>query len=164
VIERGRALYERLGHGPWEPWHTEVRRALSAACSRPGSRVELGARGTLELVLGDARATLPRARPAEFDAVFLDPFSPRRAGELWEEPFLAALAARMARGAWLATYSAAFRVRLALARAGLRVGRGPRVGAKGEGTLATPDQQPPELPSRLVRRLSRRLSGPLAGA
>jgi len=158
VIAAGCDLYDRpeLRAGPWEPWHAPVRAALRRALAAPGTPVDLGGRGTLTLRLGDARLTLEAADAGPFDAVFLDPFSPRRAPELWEEPFLAAIARRMAPGSWLATYSAAFRVRLGLARAGLRVGQGPRVGAKGEGTLAGPDVSPPELPSRLRRRLARR--------
>lgn len=157
VVERGLALYERaeLARGPWEPWHARVRPALRAALARPGRTVELG-RGALELRLGDARATLLAGAPGPFDAVFLDPFSPRRSAALWEDGFLGEVARRMARGSWLSTYSAAFRVRLALARAGLHVGRGPRVGRKGEGTLASPDRDPPALSPRLARRLARR--------
>jgi tRNA U34 5-methylaminomethyl-2-thiouridine-forming methyltransferase MnmC len=162
VIELGLALYERteLARGPWEPWHAPVRRALRAALARPGEAVELGRGGALELRLGDARTTLPTGDPRTFDAVFLDPFSPARAGALWEEGFLAEVARGMASDAWLSTYSAAFRVRLALARAGLRVGRGPRVGKKGEGTLASPGNVPPALSPRLARRLERRASHP----
>jgi tRNA U34 5-methylaminomethyl-2-thiouridine-forming methyltransferase MnmC len=158
VVERGLALYERaeLAGGPWEPWHACVRRALRAALDGPRRSVELGGAGVLELRLGDARATLLEGELGAFDAVFLDPFSPARAGELWEDGFLGEIARRMASGAWLSTYSAAFRVRLALAKAGLRVGRGPRVGRKGEGTLASPDREPPALGPRLERRLARR--------
>ncbi len=167
VVERGITLYERaeLARGPWERWHAPVRRALRAALLNPGRGVVLDAEpgpgGVLELRLGDARTTLLSGAQDPFDAVFLDPFSPARAGELWEEGFLCAVARRMARAAWLSTYSASFRVRLGLARAGLRVGRGPRVGAKGEGTLASAERVPPELSPRLARRLARRTeSGP----
>ena len=162
AIELGLALYERaeLARGPWEPWHAPVRRALRAALARPGERVELGRGGALELRLGDARATLLAGAVRTFDAVFLDPFSPARAGELWEEAFLVEVARRMGKAAWLSTYSASFRVRLALVRAGLHVGRGPRVGRKGEGTLASPELVPPALSPRLVRRLERRAPHP----
>lgn len=120
--------------------------------------------GGLRLCLGDARATLPGLAPAErFDAVFLDPFSPAREPALWEAPFLAEIARRMAPGSWLSTYSAAFSVRLALARAGLRVGRGARVGTKAEGTVASPDREPPALPPRVARRLARALAAPARG-
>jgi tRNA U34 5-methylaminomethyl-2-thiouridine-forming methyltransferase MnmC len=160
VIERGLALYARLPAGPWEPWHGRVRRALTAALATPGRAVALEG-GSLVLLLGDARATLAGAA-GPFDAVFLDPFSPRRAPELWSPAFLAELARRMAPGSWLSTYSAAFAVRLALSAAGLRVGRGPRVGTKAEGTVASPDAEPPALPPRTARRLARRLRGLLA--
>lgn len=172
VIEAGSALYERaeLREGPWEPWHALVRAALRAARQQPGTSVPLGPRGSLELRLGDARETLgvpdhERGEPDParlFDAVFLDPFSPGRAAELWSEAFLARVAAHMNARARLSTYSAAFRVRLALARAGLRVGRGPRVGAKGEGTLASKEGELPALAPRLERRLARRKAHPMA--
>ncbi len=162
VIRAGCALYGRpeLSSGSWEAHHGPVRAALRSFVDAPGTAtrgaVALG-RGSVQLLLGDARATIAAVPERRFDAVFLDPFSPRRAGELWEPAFLARLAACMAPGSWLSTYSAAFRVRLSLARAGLLIGRGPRVGAKGEGTLASPDRAPPELPSRTARRLERRL-------
>ena len=66
-----------------------------------------------------------------------------------------ALARRVASGGWLSTYSAATRVRSSLARAGLKVGRGPRVGQKDEGTLASPTEDPPPLAPRTARRSSR---------
>jgi tRNA U34 5-methylaminomethyl-2-thiouridine-forming methyltransferase MnmC len=110
----------------------------------------------LRLELGDARESIERVELAEFDAVFLDPFSPQVAPELWSEPFLLAVARRMAPHAVLSTYSAAFSVRLRLARAGLRVGRGPRVGRKSEGTLASARADLPPLEARLQRRIERR--------
>ena len=111
---------------------------------------------TIRLLLGDARETLAAEAPGVgFDAVFLDPFSPARAPELWSPAFLAEIAGRMSPRSWLSTYSSAFAVRRALALAGLRVGRGPRVGAKAEGTLASPDGVPPALSESLRRRLAR---------
>jgi tRNA U34 5-methylaminomethyl-2-thiouridine-forming methyltransferase MnmC len=163
VIAHALALYELpdMARGPWEPWHAPLRGALREGCASPGSRVPIlgpdGVPHTLTLHLMDARRALERVpREHTFDAVFLDPFSPRRGPELWEERFLGALAARLAPEGWLSTYSAAFRMRLALVRAGLRVGRGPRVGAKGEGTLASPCGTPPPLDGRVARRLARR--------
>jgi len=162
VLAAGLALYERaeLAVGPWAAPHAEVRRALRDALA--GAAVVPLGRGSLELRLGDARATLPAA-PALFDAIFLDPFSPARAGELWEPGFLARVAARLAPGGWLSTYSASFRVRLALAAAGLEVGLGPRVGRKGEGTLARREAPVPALSARVSARLRRRLAASGAG-
>lgn len=157
VLAAGLALYERpeLADGPWSEPHRLVRASLRAALATPEQPVVFG-RGTLELCLGDARATLPEGRT--FDAIFLDPFSPARAGELWEPDFLARVAACLAPEGWLSTYSASFRVRLALAAGGLAVGRGPRVGAKGEGTLARRHGPVPPLAPRVSTRLARRLA------
>ncbi len=170
--------------GPWGAPHACARAALGLALADParaagegvpwgpgdrgGHRGHPGHRGTggrapgrLRLLLGDARTTLAALDPAErFDAVFLDPFSPAREPELWGADFLGELARRMAPGSLLSTYSAAWRVRLALARAGLRVGRGQRVGAKAEGTLASPDRALEPLPARLQRRLARTRPAP----
>lgn len=163
VLCAGRALYERpdLADGPWSAPHRLVRTALRAAERAGGNPVAFG-NGTLRLLLGDARATLAEVA-GPFDAVFLDPFSPARAGELWEPGFLAEVAARLAPGGWLSTYSASFRVRLALAVAGLEVGLGPRVGAKGEGTLARRGAPVPALAPRVSARLGRRLAALRAG-
>jgi tRNA U34 5-methylaminomethyl-2-thiouridine-forming methyltransferase MnmC len=149
--------------GPEERWHRPVREALAKALDGgepvPAS-VPMGERSSLRVVLGDARTTLV-SLPSEllFDAVFLDPFSPSREPDLWEEPFLGAIADRMVSGARLSTYCARYSVRLGLARAGLRVGLGPRVGKKAEGTLASPAASLPSLPPRVERRLQRDLPG-----
>jgi tRNA U34 5-methylaminomethyl-2-thiouridine-forming methyltransferase MnmC len=145
--------------GPAVPAHGRVLAALAAAL--PGEPVRLAQNATLELVLGDARTTLPALAPERrFDAVFLDPFSRRVEPELWGPEFLAEMARRLARGGTLSTFSASFAVRVALARAGLRVGRGARVGSKAEGTLASPDLSLPPLPARVARRLARHLLPP----
>ncbi|HED64594.1 MAG TPA: hypothetical protein ENJ09_03460 [Planctomycetes bacterium] len=140
----------------------EVLRTLSRAREVPGERIPFhpAGRGGLRLLLGDARRSIRDVPPVpRFDAVFLDPFSPRRAPELWSEAFLAELARRMASGSMLSTYSASFRVRLGLHRVGLRVGLGPAFGAKREGTLASPDLVLPPLPERVAVRLSGSSSG-----
>ena len=116
--------------------------------------------GRLELHLGDARSVLPRlARDAAFDAVFLDPFSPRVEPELWQPAFLAEIARRMAPAALLSTYSSSASVRAALVAAGLRVGPGARVGTKAAGTVASPAGCVGELDRRTARRVLRRAIG-----
>jgi len=141
--------------------HAALRSALALGGEPGGPRlVPLGATDALRLVLGDARRTLPALDPDQrFDLVFLDPFSPGVDPALWEREFLAEVAARMAPGSWLSTYSAATAVRAALLAAGLHVGPGPRVGRKAEGTVATPDGTPPPFAERVARRLARRVEG-----
>lgn len=158
ALEAGCDLYEGLG-GPWEPWHGLVRGALRQALGGEAGPVPLGRWGTLDLRLGDARGALRETDLGRHDAVFLDPFSPARAPDLWEPPFLGDLGRCLAPEGLLATYSAAFRVRRALRQAGLRIGRGARVGTKGEGTLASPRRALPALPPRVERRLERAFLG-----
>jgi len=163
-FERDGDLLARVAREPREPadlerWHGVVREGLARALPDQDvarSGVPLGA-GRLHLLLGDARESIA-VLPAElrFDAVFLDPFSPRVEPDLWQPAFLAALARHMAPGSILSTYSAATAVRAALVAAGLRVGLGARVGEKREGTLASPDRDLPPFPARVARRLASR--------
>ena len=143
-------------------WLAPVRTALRACLD--GSATAPLVAGTLRLVLGDARATLPALDPdLRFDAVFLDPFSPRVEPDLWHPAFLAAIASRMAPGSLLSTYSAATAVRAGLVSAGLRVGPGLRVGTKSAGTLASPDHPLPAFDERARRRIERRANALKAG-
>lgn len=106
---------------------------LAEALSRPGPWT-LGA-ARLEILPGDARVTLP-AWAGQADAAYLDGFAPARNPEMWEPGLLAAVAARLAPGGTLATYSAAGEVRRALAAAGLQVERRPGFGGKRHMTVA----------------------------
>lgn len=142
---------------PWRAVADALAAALAAAPDPEGARVAPLGRGRLRLVLGDARLTLPALAPERrFDVVFLDPFSPRTDGALWEPDFLREVARRMAPGSVLSTYSAATAVRAGLLAAGLAVRLGPRFGGKREGTLAGPDLGGEPLLPRLARRLARR--------
>jgi tRNA U34 5-methylaminomethyl-2-thiouridine-forming methyltransferase MnmC len=150
--------------------HGVVLRALARALEMSTSRAsDAGAAapaclplgdGRLELHLGDARSVLPRlALDAAFDAVFLDPFSPRVEPELWQPAFLAEIARCMAPAAILSTYSSSASVRAALVAAGLRVGPGARVGTKAAGTVASPAGFVRDLDRRTARRVLRRAIG-----
>lgn len=157
VVEVGLTLVQPPSVMRWlEPVRAALRACLAGAREAP-----LGS-GKLRLVLGDARETLPALESdAVFDAVFLDPFSRRVEPELWDRGFLEDVAARMAPGSLLSTYSASISVRAALYAAGLRVGPGPRVGTKGAGTIASPDAVLPAFDERTRRRIEKR-SGDLA--
>ncbi|PRY93394.1 tRNA U34 5-methylaminomethyl-2-thiouridine-forming methyltransferase MnmC [Hasllibacter halocynthiae] len=124
----------------------DLRRALAAFPDIAGEAGEIAAgweRGPsirlpdleAEIVIGDARATVPGWR-GEADAWFLDGFAPARNPTLWEAPLLAAVAARTAPEGRLATYTAAGGVRRALADAGLEVERRRGFGRKRHMTVA----------------------------
>jgi tRNA U34 5-methylaminomethyl-2-thiouridine-forming methyltransferase MnmC len=114
---------------------------------------------TLELRLGDARegARALLAQGARFDAIFLDAFSPGVEPDLWSADFLGDLGRLLTSTGRLSTYTVAMGVRASLARAGLRVGEGGRVGAKAGGTLASPSGDVPPLLPRVAAKLARRL-------
>lgn len=82
-----------------------------------------------DLILGDARQTLPRWTGTA-DAWCLDGFAPAKNPELWEPDLLSAVAGHTEQGGSFATYSAAGHVRRALADAGFAVTRVPGFGRK----------------------------------
>lgn len=82
-----------------------------------------------EVIIGDARETLPRWQ-GEADAWFLDGFSPAKNPELWGAELMGEVARHTAPGGTCATYTAAGAVRRALAGAGFSVTRRPGYGRK----------------------------------
>ncbi|MDO5755906.1 MAG: tRNA (5-methylaminomethyl-2-thiouridine)(34)-methyltransferase MnmD [Rhodobacterales bacterium] len=98
-------------------------------------RIDLGDGAFLQVIIGDARATLPHWT-GRADAWFLDGFAPARNPQLWEPDLLAAVAAHTAPGGTAATYTAAGHVRRALAAAGMDVSRVPGYGRKRHMTIA----------------------------
>lgn len=86
---------------------------------------------TLELVIGDARQTLPRWEGCA-DAWFLDGFAPSRNPQLWETALLQNVATHSREGATVATYSAAGAVRRALQSVGFAMIKRSGYGGKRE--------------------------------
>lgn len=82
-----------------------------------------------EVIVGDARATLP-AWNGTADAWFLDGFSPAKNPELWSDDLMRAVAMHTAPQGTFATYTAAGHLRRALAAAGFTVERRPGHGRK----------------------------------
>ena len=87
------------------------------------------------LLLDDARKTIKNVKE-KFDAVFLDPFSPKTCPELWTEEFFIDIRKTMKPEAILATYSCARVVRENLKKAGFTVEDGPIVGRRSPSTIA----------------------------
>ena len=90
---------------------------------------------TLDVIIGDARTTLPAWHGAA-DAWFLDGFSPAKNPALWEPVLLDQVARHTAPLGTAATYSAAGHVRQSLNTAGFDVDRVPGFGRKRHMTVA----------------------------
>ncbi len=77
-----------------------------------------------QLLIGDARQTIQQLIESKFqaDAIFFDPFSPRRCPQLWTIEFFQLVAQCLAPTGKLATYSRSASVRSALIAAGLQIG------------------------------------------
>ena len=83
----------------------------------------------LEVVVGDARATVPDW-DGRADAWYLDGFSPAKNPEMWGDDLMREVGAHTAPGGTCATYTAAGFVRRALQAAGFEVARVPGFGRK----------------------------------
>ncbi len=95
---------------------------------------------TINIHIGDARDFIKNCDDKEYDAVFLDPFSPAKSPELYTVDFFTRIKEFLTPTALILTYTAASPVRSAFVDAGLYVGEGPRFHRSG-GTIAsrTPD-------------------------
>lgn len=92
---------------------------------------------SISIEFGDARKTICKFSDNYFDAVFHDPFSPSKNPELWSVEFFRELFRIMNADAILTTYSSATHIRNAMIEAGFHIGKGPSVGKKREGTIAS---------------------------
>jgi tRNA U34 5-methylaminomethyl-2-thiouridine-forming methyltransferase MnmC len=114
--------------------------AIEAEVNRPA----ISAR----LLIGDARQTIQTVSQGGFqaDAIFFDPFSPRRCPQLWTVEFFQHVAQCLADDGRLATYSRSASVRSAMLAAGLCIGTIPLVGEAhqphewSQGTVAAFDR------------------------
>ncbi|ADO41531.1 tRNA (5-methylaminomethyl-2-thiouridine)(34)-methyltransferase MnmD [Ketogulonicigenium vulgare] len=100
-----------------------------------GNSVTLAGNVQLNVIIGDARETLP-AWQDRADAWYLDGFSPAKNPEMWDAALLAQVARHMTPAGTLATYAAAGFVRANLEAAGLMVTRIKGYGRKRHMTTA----------------------------
>lgn len=89
----------------------------------------------VKILLGDARRGV-RTLDGRFDAVFFDPFSPKKAPQMWTAEVFRSLFEIMRPCASLTTFSCARLVRDNLVTAGFHVMDGPIVGRRGPSTIA----------------------------
>lgn len=112
-----------------------------AAWATGARRFEIGSI-TAEIIVGDARQTLPEWQ-ARADAWFLDGFSPAKNPELWSPELMADVARHTLPGGSFATYTAAGHVRRALGDAGFEVERRPGHGRKRHMTVGVMAKEVP---------------------
>jgi len=86
----------------------------------------------------DARKIIQDLDSETFDAVFQDPFSPSKNPELWSLEYFKNIHRIIKKEGILTTYSSASHIRRALIEAEFHIGKGPSVGKKREGTIASP--------------------------
>lgn len=86
---------------------------------------------------GDARKIIQKLEHETFDAVFQDPFSPSKNPELWSLEYFKTIYKLMKKTGIMTTYSSANHIRRAMLEAGFYIRKGPSVGKKKEGTLAS---------------------------
>ncbi len=104
-----------------EFWTPEVREVLTElAHTQVSTRDFLSA----NLIIGDARSTIQDLAKTGFqaDAIFFDPFSPRKCPQLWTVEFFRAVSPCLAPNGVLATYSRSASVRSAMQQAGFTIG------------------------------------------
>ncbi len=91
----------------------------------------------LKILFDDARKSIKNLYGTKFHAIFQDPFSPSKNPELWSTDYFIELKKLLAENGIITTYSSADHIRRAMIEAGFHIGRGPSVGKKREGTLAS---------------------------
>jgi chorismate dehydratase len=107
----------------------------------------------LKILFGDARDTLQQLTGIKFHAVFQDPFSPSKNPELWTVDYFRLIKDLLENSGIITTYSSADQIRRAMIEAGLRIGRGPSVGKKREGTLASASDMITEINANEITEL-----------
>lgn len=118
---------------------------------------------TAELLLGDARQTIKHviSKNWQADAIFLDPFSPRKCPQLWTVEFISTVKSCLASKGKLATYSCSAAVRSALIANGFTISSINGAGRKSPGTLATLEYKKSlNLPQKEVEHLATRAAVP----
>lgn len=88
----------------------------------------------IKIMIGDASKTIKHIIE-EVDAVFFDPFSPKKCPALWSKELFCAVYQRMKTGSRLATYSCARIVRDNMKAAGFSILDGPKLWRRGPSTI-----------------------------
>jgi len=89
----------------------------------------------IKLIIGDAKKEIKKLNQ-KFNAVFFDPFSPKKCPELWTKEVFKGIFKLMKPSAVLTTYSCAKEVRNNMQKAGFIVKDSKPIGRKAPGTIA----------------------------
>jgi len=90
----------------------------------------------IRIFYDDARDVIKNLVKADYDIIFLDPFSPSKSPELFSLEFLRGLKILLKNDGMILTYTSAAPVRYGLIKSGFHVGEGPAFRRKG-GTIAS---------------------------
>jgi tRNA U34 5-methylaminomethyl-2-thiouridine-forming methyltransferase MnmC len=105
----------------------------------------------LRVILGEATKSLEDIKIGPFDAIYHDPFSPKKNPTLWTKEWFAKLLSLAGPKCILSTYSAATSIRLALLKAGWGVFDRKGFSFKRSSTIAKPyEETPAEIKSKLL--------------
>ncbi|MEB3211862.1 MAG: MnmC family methyltransferase [Leptolyngbyaceae bacterium] len=104
-----------------DSWSPPVQQVLRAIAQQQQCQTE---QLNAHLLIGDARETIQKLVQQGFqsDAIFFDPFSPRRCPQLWTVEFFTQVVRCLAPTGILTTYSRSASVRAAMIEAGLKIG------------------------------------------
>lgn len=89
----------------------------------------------INLLIGDARERIKELKKDSFDAVFLDPFSPKTAPEMWSVDFFKEIFRVIKENRILATFTCARMARENMKEAGFSYDDGPIIRRRGPGTV-----------------------------
>jgi len=92
---------------------------------------------SIKILVGDAREEIKKLKENYFDAVFMDPFSPKTSPKMWSVEFFKEIHKVIKENKVLATYTCARLARNNMKEAGFLYDDGPIVGRRGPGTIAT---------------------------
>ena len=96
---------------------------------------------SIRFLLEDVQTAMPKLKHDFFDAVFYDPFSPKKQPELWSVDMFKQCYNCMKSQAILSTYSYARMVRDNISEAGFTFADGPIVGRRSPGSLGIKNEE-----------------------
>ncbi|MBF2055893.1 MAG: hypothetical protein IGQ45_01455 [Cyanobacterium sp. T60_A2020_053] len=135
-------IQQTINHNLLSFWSQETKEVLTFLAEH---KTFINQSYSLQLIIDDARISLEKLvnQKYQFDAIFLDPFSPPKCPQLWTVEFFGLLSKCLANDGIIATYSCAAAVRKAMQLNGLNIASNEAVGGRAPGTIASFYPLPP---------------------